>query len=198
MKTILLFLMLLTGIKGFSQECPCVKTAIIGTNAKASIVHNNKIVAMGDVEINSGESVHLKTINIIGKATWYNADKEITNTLVSPTQTTEFTVKSSLNGCPDAFDKVVVKVNKSLKEQTDNTVSVYPNPTNDFLTVTTQKGVIESIQINSINGNTLFTNSYKENSGSKTLNISALSSGVYFINIELAGKVVIIKKIIKN
>jgi len=44
MKTNFLFVMLLMSIRSFSQECPCVKTAIIGTDARGTTIHNNKIV----------------------------------------------------------------------------------------------------------------------------------------------------------
>lgn len=193
MKTNLLFLMLLISIKSFSQECPCVKTAIIGTAAKTSIVHNNKVVAMDDVEINLGESVNLKTIKKIGKVTWYNNGKKILNTLVSPLETTEFTVISSLNGCPDAFDKVVVRVNKLLNE-----VAIYPNPTNGILTVTSRNKGIKSVQIKSLNGNELLNKSYKEDSKSRKINLSALIAGVYLVMIELTDNTIISKKIIKQ
>ena len=198
MKTNLLFLMLLISIRSFSQECPCVKTAIIGTDAKASTIHNNKLVAMDNVTIKLGESINLSTKENTGKVSWFKDGKIIENTLVSPKETTEYTVKSSLNGCPEVIAKVQVKVEKTLMEDLNNAVTIYPNPTYDYVTISSNSQEIKSIQINNLVGGNLKTFKIGNNLKQQTLNISDLKAGVYIVTIELKGNNTITKKLIKN
>lgn len=198
MKTNLLFLMLLISIKIFSQECPCVKTAIIGTDAKASTIHNNKLVAMDNVTIKLGESINLYTKENTGKITWFKDGKSIENTLVSPMETTEYTAKSSLNGCPEIIAKVQVTVEKPSFEDLNNAVAIYPNPTDDFVTIIANNKEIKSIQINNLVGGKLKTYQFRNNLKQQTLNISDLTTGVYIVAIEVEGNNTITKKLIKN
>jgi len=190
--------MLLISIKVFSQECPCVKTAIIGTDAKASPIHNNKVVAMDNVTINLGESINLYTKESSGKVTWHKDDKLIENTLVSPKETTEYTVKSTLNGCPEAIAKVQIQVRKPSFEDMSNDVAVFPSPANDFVTISTSNEEIKSIQINNLTGGKLKTFEYRNNLKQQALNILDLTSGVYIVTIEVEGNRMITKKLIKN
>ena len=198
MKTNLLFIMLLISIRSFSQECPCVKTAIIGTDAKASTIHNNKLVAMDNVTIKLGESINLSTKENTGKVSWFKDGKLIENTLVSPKETTEYTVKSTLNGCPEVIAKVQVKVEKTLIEDLNNAVTIYPNPTNDYVTISSNSQEIKSIQINNMVGGNLKTFKIGNNLKQQTLNISDLTTGVYVVIIEVEGNNTITKKLIKN
>jgi hypothetical protein len=198
MKTNLLFLMLLISIRSFSQECPCVKTAIIGTDPKASAIHNHKVVAMDNVTIKLGESIHLYTKENTGKVAWYKDEILIENTLVSPKETTEYTVKSSLNDCPDVMAKVQIKVDKPLFEEIYNAVAIYPNPTNDYITISSDNKEINSIQINNLVGGKLKTFQFGNNLKQQTVNISNLTTGIYIVIIEVEGNNTINKKLIKN
>lgn len=198
MKTNLLFLMLLMSIRSFSQECPCVKTAIIGTDAKASTIHNNKLVAMDNVTIKLGESINLYTKENTGKVSWFKDGKLIENTLITPKETTEYTVKSSLNGCPEIIAKVQVKVEKTLSEDLNNAVTIYPNPTYDRVTISSNSQEIKSIQVNNLVGGNLKTFKIGNNLKQQTLNISDLTTGVYIVAIEVEGNNTITKKLIKN
>ena len=198
MKTNLLFIMLLISIRSFSQECPCVKTAIIGTDAKASTIHNNKLVAMDNVTIKLGEIINLSTKENTGKVSWFKDGKLIENTLVSPKETTEYTVKSTLNGCPEVIAKVQVKVEKTLIEDLNNAVTIYPNPTYDYVTISSNSQEIKSIQINNMVGGNLKIFNIGNNLKQQTLNISDLTTGVYIVAIEVEGNNTITKKLIKN
>ena len=198
MKTNLLFIMLLISIRSFSQECPCVKTAIIGTDAKASTIHNNKLVAMDNVTIKLGEIINLSTKENTGKVSWFKDGKLIENTLVSPKETTEYIAKSTLNGCPEVIAKVQVKVEKTLSEDLNNAVTIYPNPTYDRVTISSNSREIKSIQVNNLVGGNLKTYKIGNNLKQQTLNISDLTTGVYVITIEVEGNKIITKKLIKN
>ena len=198
MKTNLLFIMLLISIRSFSQECPCVKTAIIGTDAKASTIHNNKLVAMDNVTIKLGEIINLSTKENTGKVSWFKDGKLIENTLVSPKETTEYIAKSTLNGCPEVIAKVQVKVEKTLIEDLNNAVTIYPNPTYDRVTISSNSREIKSIQVNNLVGGNLKTYKIGNNLKQQTLNISDLTTGVYIVAIEVEGNNTITKKLIKN
>jgi hypothetical protein len=183
---------------GFSQDCPCIKAAVIGTNVNVSVTHNNKVTAMDDTEINRGESVELRTVESVGKTTWYHGQQELSNTTVSPVETTEYLVKSSLKGCPDVYDKVVIKVAESTKARIEENIAVYPNPTGGQLNIRSSNGMIRNIQITNISGNVVMSRSYNDYSTYRTLNVSALKSGLHFIKIVLSDNTSAVKKIIKQ
>jgi len=71
-------------------------------------------------------------------------------------------------------------------------VSIYPNPTSDFINIRSKEDVV-SISIFSVDGKKLAEN-YKEN----RIDISAYPSGVYFLNIVLKGGINFKHKIIKK
>jgi hypothetical protein len=198
MKTNLLFLMLLISIGSFSQECPCVKTAIIGTDVKSSTIHNNKVVAMDNITIKLGESINLFTKENTGKVTWYKDGKIIRNTLVSPTKTIEYTVKSSLVGCPEASAKVQIQVKQTPLDNLNNEAIVFPNPTNDHVTISANNKGIISITITNLIGGSLKTFQFDRNLTEQSLNISDLATGVYIVRIEVKGNKMTTKKLIKN
>lgn len=198
MKAIVLLLMLFIGITGFSQDCPCVKTAIIGTTAKSSIIHNNKVVAMDDFEISLGETVILQTKENTGKVIWYRNGERLINNYVKPIGTTEYTVKSSLGDCPDAVDKVIIKVNDKTTKNANNVVIIYPNPAIDYVKVSSSKKGINSIHVSNLIGMSVLQRQYKSSRSELMLEISSLSSGIYNLTIKLEDNTTIIKKLIKN
>jgi hypothetical protein len=198
MKTNFLFVMLLMSIRSFSQECPCVKTAIIGTDARGTTIHNNKIVAMDNATIKLGESINLYTKENTGKTTWYKNKELIDDTNVSPTETIEYIVKSTLKGCPDAVATVRIQVDKSSIDEADNQVAVFPNPTNDFVSISSNNKELKRIDINNLLGEKVKSFQVGNHLKQQTLNISDLLIGVYLITVEIEGGIIITKKLIKN
>lgn len=199
MKTEFLLLVLSMNVcYGFSQDCPCIKAAVIGTNVNVSVTHNNKVTAMDDMEINRGESVELQTVESVGKTTWYHGQQELSNTTVSPVETTEYLVKSSLDGCPDAYDRVVIKVAELTEAGIEERIAAYPNPTGGQLNLRSSDGTIQSVRITNISGNVVMSLSYTDYSTYRTLNVSALEPGLHFIRIVLGDNTSVVKKIIKQ
>ncbi len=196
MRTILILMMLTMSLKAFSQECPCVKAAVIGKNAKAEVISNNEIIAMENVEIMSGESVDLQVLKSTGAISWYENGKKLSSNSVSPTETTEYQVKSLLEGCPDVFDKVIVNVNKT--DDINNTISVFPNPTNDLLSVSAKEKAIKTLSVIDVNGKILLEKVYFGSRNTETINIASLKSGYYILSIRLSDNSVVSKKIIKT
>ncbi|SZD74311.1 Por secretion system C-terminal sorting domain [Candidatus Ornithobacterium hominis] len=196
MKTKLLFLMLFVSITSFAQECPCVKTAVLGQNGTSSVSHNNTVVAMDDLTINQGEFVDLTTKSSTGKTIWYQNGKSLSNLTVIPSQTTEYEVKSILMSCPDASVKVIVTVNQSLDGMEEN-VTIYPNPTKDMVTISAKK-TIKSVRFDNLSGVTVKTYLNRNNTNECSIDISKIAQGVYLTQIELEGQQIITKILIKN
>lgn len=91
--------MLLTCIKGFGQECPCVRAAVIGTHAKSSSIQNkNKTAATDNIIISLGEKTKLYVKNATGKIIWYKNEQALSSTWVAPTETTEFVAHRKIIG----------------------------------------------------------------------------------------------------
>src|SRR5690554_592908 len=61
-------------------------------------------------------------------------------------------------------------------------VFVYPNPVNDVLNITNENSLLESVELVTAAGRIVYTS--KINSSKHEINVSNLSSGVYFINVK--------------
>lgn len=81
----------------------------------------------------------------------------------------------------------------------DNSIGVYPNPTNGgIITVAvTSSGVEKQIEVYNLLGEKLFTMPVEANQKEVKLDLSALSKGMYMIKVE-TGDGVLCKKIIKE
>ncbi|WP_171817645.1 T9SS type A sorting domain-containing protein [Chryseobacterium sp. StRB126] len=77
-------------------------------------------------------------------------------------------------------------------DRTKGEISVYPNPSTDFITIASKED-IKKVIISSLEGTTVLT---AENSGK--IDISKLSKGVYILQGELKNGTVVSKKIIKK
>ncbi|MDR0506752.1 MAG: M6 family metalloprotease domain-containing protein [Dysgonamonadaceae bacterium] len=76
------------------------------------------------------------------------------------------------------------------------TVSVYPNPVNDILTVTNDGG-ISAITVTDINGRELYADKKARSEKNYQVNMSSYARGVYFIHIWNKTEA-IVRKVIKN
>ena len=189
------------GISGFAQECPCVKTSVIGNDTSATFTHNNKVKSMPDTTIVLGSPVTLKTFTSVGKSTWFTlgSDSEITDLVVKPFVTTEFIVKSQLAGCPDAYDTVKIFVKRSsigLDESIN--LSIFPNPTNGKLRINCKNKKIKKIEITDLNGKIIMQQKVFSNNPNQEINVAHLNSGMYFVRVTLSNNSSISKRILKN
>jgi hypothetical protein len=73
---------------------------------------------------------------------------------------------------------------------------VYPNPTKDFITISNRDQIIQSVQIFDVNGKLLWEQSVNQNI--VDLNLSSISSGIYFVKIRTENQAVQNVKVIKN
>lgn len=85
----------------------------------------------------------------------------------------------------------------SYQSNNDSALLIYPNSTRDILYLSATNEIeIQSMQILNLSGQTVMTKNL--NKKRALLNISSLSSGMYFISIKLNNNEIVIKKIIKE
>jgi hypothetical protein len=84
-------------------------------------------------------------------------------------------------------------------EQNDlnDSISIYPNPADDYLTISNNNTGIETIELYSVLGNKVFEKT-DINSLTKSINISNLPSGVYLLKVIDSEKKSATKRIIKR
>ncbi|WP_052461196.1 T9SS type A sorting domain-containing protein [Psychroserpens mesophilus] len=95
----------------------------------------------------------------------------------------------------NTYETEIVEEQLSLSEFEDKLFRVFPNPTHSDLTIESTL-LIEELDIVDINGRLLKNHSVQE-SGTISINVSELDSGIYFLNIQAEGKQQTVK-FIKN
>src|SRR5690242_10123466 len=75
-----------------AQDCPCVKTKIIGTNSNRYFAHNNDVKAMNDTTIVQGSYLLLRTQHCVGKASWFTkgSQNDLSDLVISPPTSEEY------------------------------------------------------------------------------------------------------------
>lgn len=93
-------------------------------------------------------------------------------------------------------DNILLTVNSVLNDKnfTASNVSMYPNPTNNIVTINAIEN-INSVSVINVLGQTVLTKDI--NSNNVSLDVSGLNSGQYFLSIDSNGTKVV-KKLIKN
>lgn len=75
-------------------------------------------------------------------------------------------------------------------------LSIYPNPAKNYIIIKDENLIVKNLNLSDINGKSMPISAIKENL-TYDLNISELSNGIYFINIETKDKVRLRYKIVK-
>lgn len=73
-----------------------------------------------------------------------------------------------------------------------NTISIYPNPTKDFINVQSEKE-IKSLQLISVEGKVI-----QKNLNSTKINLNGLPNGIYFLKVELSNGRIQFEKVVKK
>lgn len=119
--------------------------------------------------------------------------------LVSPSTTTNYTVAiSDVNGCSTSIKMVTVKVNlcTNIDEFKNNsTISLYPNPTNELLHITSDEK-IQKLEVTNITGQVLFSESV--NDKTFQLQLQNFTEGIYFVKLLYANGMSLTKKVVKQ
>lgn len=103
-----------------------------------------------------------------------------TNQSYTPTMSGNYAVEVILNGCTDTSNCFLID-DVGLSELYSDVISIYPNPASDYLTIKGLNKVksLKGIEITTLIGETVFQ---IENMNGE-IDISKLSSGLYFLNI---------------
>ncbi len=99
-------------------------------------------------------------------------------------------------GCVACSDTIHVDLS-NVKELTDAAISIYPNPVSQQLNVRNSNFHLEEISIIDIYGKIIFNVKPVTNSEVKTIDTSALASGVYIVEVQSTGNIYR-KKFIKS
>jgi uncharacterized repeat protein (TIGR03803 family) len=125
---------------------------------------------------------------------WYRNDVVIagaTNAVLTATEEGMYKVRSVVDDCVSDFSDEVILVVTSL-EESGNQISLFPNPTEDWLTVS----------LNELNGNKQISivntqgsvKESKEVEGSEaTFNVAAYARGVYFVKVKMKNSVRVLR-----
>lgn len=97
----------------------------------------------------------------------------------------------NLNG---SISKVKGEVILEVNDNETATVSIYPNPANNKVTINVSNDIMERITISDIKGSVLFSETVQ--TSQKEISIEDFASGIYFLNIKTQSGNVIVKKLI--
>jgi hypothetical protein len=93
----------------------------------------------------------------------------------------------------------LLPIDNVLEINSDNNISLYPNPTNNSITISTYETFSNNspiqITITDNLGNTVFSNQFNNNN--PNISLEACSNGIYFVKISQQGKTAINKKVVK-
>lgn len=96
-----------------------------------------------------------------------------------------------------ATSNIYSYVSENNYSETINEISIFPNPVKDYVNISIilKQSIPFTVSIQNIEGKTLQNNSFKD-SRNITLPVNNLLSGIYFIKIQFAQRVPVIKKIV--
>ncbi|AGC77770.1 putative repeat protein (TIGR01451 family)/predicted secreted protein (Por secretion system target) [Nonlabens dokdonensis] len=80
-------------------------------------------------------------------------------------------------------ETVTIMTTASIGETTDRSISVYPNPAKDFITVSSVNK-LKSATLIDVNGRTLSQTNFTGNTTEQRISLDKLTSGVYFVTIQ--------------
>ncbi len=160
---------------------------------------NNKMVALNGItkaECDIDNTVTVNGVVITANATglsyqWVDCDNntEIAGeTGISYTATVNgnYAVILTDGPCVDSSNCIPI-TGVGLNDNDFTGVTIYPNPVNDVLKITNENGLLESVEIVTAAGRVVYTS--KIASSEFEINVSNISSGVYFVNVRSAKNV---------
>lgn len=159
-----------------------------------------KVIAYENPVIDSfNDSLH---VNFSGTMQWYvdgNLLPHDTTSTIKPMQSGIYTVAIPVQTClaTASMSYTMPEVITGIGESTSSMIRVYPNPVAEFLFFEKENDDVEEVTIQSVNGAIVgrfnLTRSEKITTGK--FDMSALSSGLYFVNIRSSDKKTEIKVI---
>lgn len=140
----------------------------------------------------------INTFNFINESTilsgainsylWDFGDPSPTSNLENPSHTYQsqgsFLVSLTVtadNGCVNVYDSLV-STTDGLNELLLNQFEVSPNPTSNTCQIKAKLGFVGDVELRDVNGQLVYTRSFQGNE--QTIDLTDLSAGVYFCNIQ--------------
>jgi hypothetical protein len=169
-----------------SSSCPgnlifnTIEPATLATYQAA-----NTIITNTNYIVNAGSSISL----VAGNSITFSPSSE-----VKASATSNFT--ASLAPCVQTSARIIEE--EIVKEKIiEDTVSLFPNPTNEIITISTKTSDLKRITICSIEGKIVFSQSIEKNNLYQ-LNVANYQNGIYLAIIETHDGKIYKEKIIKN
>jgi hypothetical protein len=103
-----------------------------------------------------------------------------TNQTYTPTINGSYSVLVTLNNCTETSACTTIN-NVSIDEESLNLFSIFPNPTNDFVTIQSYSNENGNLSIKDVTGKTIYNLTIAGNESLK-IDLSNFSSGLYFID----------------
>jgi uncharacterized repeat protein (TIGR03803 family) len=125
---------------------------------------------------------------------WYRNDVVIagaTNTVLTATEEGMYKVRAVADDCVSDFSDEVVLVVTSL-EESGNQISLFPNPTEDWLTVSLNE-LNGNKQISIVNAQGIVKESKEVEGSEATFNVAAYARGVYFVKVKMKNSVRVLR-----
>jgi len=159
-----------------------VVTLKFSTRSTSTTINNTLIAKVGNEPTTAAQSTTLSTVTVVGTAFVEN-----TATYTAPSNGVYYFSFNHNNPITSAntsliLDKIVFTSVLSAKDFDKNTFSLYPNPANDFITISNKDNSNATYSIVDINGravaNGIITSEFNQ------INVQEFTNGVYFINFE--------------
>lgn len=168
------------------READCVSERTLVT---ASFIPGFDLTVSGDVTIASGETTILTASGGVTYS-WLPitglSDPSSATTNASPTVTTTYTVTSTDGEGCEISKEVTVTVDGqvTIDESSSNEINIYPNPTNGLVYITTNNlNFPYTIEVFTVDGKRIYRDEQLSDEGVKSIDLSRLADGVYFIKL---------------
>ena len=147
-------------------------------------VHPLPFVNLGpDVIVSGGVTINVPGTGL--KYLWSPGGSNISSLMVITTGTYSVTVTNISTGC-SASDTIFVKVTSTATVETNNQyeILVSPNPTEGLINILCRGGATSIVEVITIEGRVVLEDkTFVKDSEPRTLNISNLASGIYYVRI---------------
>ncbi|MCL9806059.1 T9SS type A sorting domain-containing protein [Flavobacterium amniphilum] len=105
------------------------------------------------------------------------------------------TFLARIEDCPENVNKKAIR--EKDEDNIGSSILIYPNPTNDYITITSEDKYMKNIEIISIDGKSFYSNNnFKDKK--QLIDLSKYQNGIYIIRIETEDNKTINRKIVKN
>ena len=101
---------------------------------------------------------------------------------------TAFFAPHGINPNPAAVSNIVI----------NNNINVFPSPATDQLNLTANGSKLNAVRLIDMLGNVVLVENFENNQHARTLTISNLSAGVYFVEIRINNSELVIRKFVKE